>query len=72
MRSALPAALTQRLRAFAESGEAKRLYDRFRRTKDGTANIPANPLLYVPSQTAVRWTTIWRQPASKSTQPTAS
>lgn len=48
----LPVALVERLEAFAGSGEADRLYDRFYRHRGDRDRLPANPLLYVPSHTA--------------------
>ena len=49
----LPAALVKRLKAFAVSGEALRLYRRnFKRARGNAARIPENPLLYVPHNPA--------------------
>ena len=49
----LPVGLAQALIAFAESGEAVRLYKRHMIRKDATAQgMPENPLLYVPTHPA--------------------
>ncbi len=49
----LPAFLVKRLAAFAESGEAKRLYERaYKGASVDPARAPKNPLLYVPTHTA--------------------
>jgi len=48
----LPAALIQRLQAFIEAGTAAELYRTFLKRKDCTLQVPANPLLYVPSHAA--------------------
>ena len=48
----LPRAAVQSLQDFAETGEAKRLYERFCGRKDVVNRPPANPLLYVPSHPA--------------------
>ena len=45
----LPASLVDRLSAFAQSGEATQLYQRFHARKNATRTIPSNPLLYVSS-----------------------
>ena len=44
----VPIALAQRLKSSAESGEAARLYRKYRR-RDSKRATPSNPLLYVPS-----------------------
>ena len=44
----MPIALAQRLKSSAESGEAARLYRKYRR-RDSKRATPSNPLLYVPS-----------------------
>ena len=43
-----PIALAQRLKSSAESGDAARLYRKYRR-RDSKRATPSNPLLYVPS-----------------------
>ena len=48
----LPADLVARLGAFAKSGEARTLYDRFTKRRDCTLEIPEPPLLYVPAHAA--------------------
>jgi integrase len=51
----IPAALMERLVAFVDSGEAKRLYKRFYRNQGDRPERrepPKNPLLYVPSNPA--------------------
>jgi hypothetical protein len=45
----MPQNLLSQLKAFADSGEATRLYDRFHRSTDRRRGIPDHPLLYVPS-----------------------
>jgi integrase len=44
----LPVSLVERLHAFVQSDEVKRLYARFYGRKDATLNVPDKPLLYVP------------------------
>jgi hypothetical protein len=51
----IPAALMERLAAFVESGEAKNLYKRFYHNqgkRPERKEPPANPLLYVPTNSA--------------------
>lgn len=52
-RQVIPGQLMERLTAFAESGEAKKLYVRFRCKGENAAKAaPENPLLYVPRNPA--------------------
>jgi integrase len=48
----LPKSLVTRLVAFAQSGEALRIYKRLNSRKDASKPYPADPLLHVPSHTA--------------------
>ena len=48
----LPIGLVERLKVFARSGEATRLYAQFYRRSDKRARLPEKPLLYVPSHAA--------------------
>jgi integrase len=48
----IPRSLSQRLQAFAESGEATRLYEKFYARSGTTLQAPDHPLLYVPTHTA--------------------
>jgi integrase len=48
----LPTSLVHRLHDFCISGEPARLYARFYGRKDANRDVPANPLLYVPTHTA--------------------
>ena len=48
----LPSDLVAALAAFAKTGEARMLYDRFTKRRDSTLEIPERPLLYVPQHTA--------------------
>ena len=52
----LPRALVERLQAFVETGEAKRIYEANYKKAKAKKPLPDRPLLYVPSQTD-RWLT---------------
>lgn len=48
----IPGFLVDHLLAFAETGEAKKLYETHYARRDATTKIPENPLLYVPTNTS--------------------